>query len=117
MNKVLLGLALAAVAASPAHATGGLICRTGGAGPLMVSIGFGHVPGSPLILARLTDNGRQVPAQSSQWWLDDRELRLVLISADAMREELTLRARRNGHAYDGSAVRNGRRRWIRCREG
>ena len=92
------------------------VCRTGGTAPLIVSLGFGHVPGSPLILTRLTDNGRQVPVHSAQWWLDNRELRLVLISPDAMREELTLRARRIGYVYDGSVVRNGRRRWVRCRE-
>jgi hypothetical protein len=116
MNKMMLGLALASAVATPAHATGGMICRTSGGGPLIVSLGFGHVPGSPLILTRLTDSGRQVPVQSAQWWLDNRELRVVLISPDAMREELTLRVRRNGHVYDGSAVRNGRRRWVRCRE-
>jgi hypothetical protein len=93
-----------------------MICRTGGSGPLIVSLGFGHVPGSPLILTRLTDNGRQVPVQSAQWWLDNRELRVVLISPQATREELTLRTRRNGYVYDGSVVRNGRRRWVRCRE-
>jgi len=116
MNKMLLGLALASAVATPAYATGGMICRTGGPGPLIVSLGFGHVPGSPLILTRLTDNGRQVPVQSAQWWLDNNELRVVLISPQATREEATLRARRSGYVYDGSIVRNGRRRWIRCRE-
>ena len=72
-----------------------------GARPLIVSVGFGHVPGAPLILTRLTDAGRAVPVQSAQWWLDQRELRLVLIDPGALREELTLRARRNGHVYDG----------------
>ena len=116
MNKMLLGLGLASAVATPAHATGGMICRTSGTGPLIVSLGFGHVPGSPLILTRLTDNGRQVPVQSAQWWLDNRELRVVLISTQGTREEATLRARRNGYVYDGSVVRNGRRRWVRCRE-
>ena len=104
------------LSASPALATGGLVCRTAGAAPLQVSVGFGHVPGSPLILARLTDNGRPVPSQSAQWWLDNREMRLVLTSPNAMREELVLRARRDGHVYDGSVVRDGRSRWVRCRE-
>ncbi len=75
------------------------------------------MPGSPLILTRLIDNGRQVPVQSAQWWLDNRELRLILISPNAVREELTMRARRSGHVYDGSVTRDGRRRWVRCREG
>ena len=103
--------------ATPAIATGGLVCRTAGERPVEVAVGFGHVPGSPLILVRLIDNGRVVPAVDAQWWLDGREVRLVLISPDAMREELVLRARRNGHFYDGSLWREGRRRWVRCREG
>ncbi len=115
MRKLILALPLALIAA-PAQATGGLVCRTAGAQPLIVSLGFGHVPGSPLILTRVTENGRQVPVQSAQWWLDNREMRLVLISPDAMREELTLRAGRKGHVYDGTVVRSGRRRWVRCRE-
>jgi hypothetical protein len=115
MIRLFLALPLV-LAATPAQATGGFVCRTAGITPIEVSVGFGHVPGSPLILARLTDNRRQVPVQSAQWWLDNREMRLVLISPDAMRQELVLRARRNGHVYDGSVVRGGRSRWVRCRE-
>ena len=115
MKRLLFGLLLG-LAASPAHATGGFVCRTAGARPIVVSLGFGHVPGSPLILTRLTENGRQVPVQSAQWWLDNQEMRLVLISPDAMRQELVMRARRNDHVYDGSVLRAGRSRWVRCRE-
>lgn len=115
MKRLLLALSLV-LTASPALATGGFVCRTAGTPPLIVSVGFGHVPGSPLILTRMTDSGRQVAVQSAQWWLDNKEMRLVLINPAAMREELVLRARRNGHVYDGSVVRNGRRRWVRCRE-
>ena len=115
MKRLLIALLLV-LSASPALATGGFVCRTAAAPPLIVSLGFGHVPGSPLILIRLTDSGRQVPVQSAQWWLDDKEMRLVLINPDAMRVELTMRARRNGYVYDGSVVRGGRSRWVRCRE-
>ena len=115
MKRLLLAL-VGVLTASPALATGGFVCRTAGANPVEVAVGFGHVPGSPLILTRLTENRRQVPVQSAQWWLDNREMRLVLISPDAMRQELVLRARRSGHVYDGSAVRNGRNHWVRCGE-
>jgi hypothetical protein len=117
MKKAMVCIALIASAATPAHATGGLICRTAGPRPIEVSVGFGHVPGSPLILTRLIDNGRQVPVTQAQWWLDNEEVRLLLIAPDALREELTLRARRNGHFYDGSVWRGAKRRWVRCREG
>jgi hypothetical protein len=114
--KQLLFALLLVLPATRALATGGFVCRTAGTAPIEVAVGFGHVPGSPLILTRLIDSGRQVPMQSAQWWLDNREMRLVLIGADAMREELVLRARRNGYVYDGSIVRSGRTRWVRCRE-
>jgi hypothetical protein len=110
-------LLTAALAAAPAQATGGLVCRTAGERPVEVSMGFGHVPGSPLILVRLTDAGRQVPATWAQWWLDQSEVRLVLVAPQAHRRELILRARRNGHVYDGNLWRDGKRRWVRCREG
>ena len=84
--------------------------------PVEVSLGFGHVPGSPLILARLLDNGRQMPVKSAQWWFDKDELRVVLIDPGALRQEVVLRARRTGFVYDGSLWRDGRRRWVRCRE-
>ena len=98
-------------------ATGGFVCRTAAARPLEASVGFGHVPGAALILTRLIDNGRQLAVKPAQSWLDDKELRLLLIDPNAMREELVIRARRQGATYDGSVWRKGQRRWIRCREG
>ena len=107
----------ALLAAFPAYATGGLVCATAGPNPIEVSVGFGHVPGAPLIATRLLDGGRVIPVTSAQWWLDDKEVRLLLINPDAMRQELLLRATRNGHTYDGSLWRGGVQRWVRCREG
>ena len=116
MKKHLLALGMGLLAAAPADATGGFVCRTAGAAPIEVSIGFGHVPGSPLILTRLVDNGRNVPVQSAQWWLDNDEMRLLLIDANAHQQQLLLKARRRGYVYDGSLWRSGKRRWVRCRE-
>lgn len=116
MKRLLFALPLALLAASPAEATGGFLCRTAGPNPIEASVGFGHVPGAPVILTRLKDRGKVVPARHAQWWLDKDELRLLLISEDAMREELLIRATRSGHSYDGSLWRGGKRRWVRCRE-
>ena len=112
----LIVAAAALVVAAPAHATGGLVCRTAGAHPTEVSLGFGHVPGSPLILVRLLDAGRNVPVSAAQWWLDNQEVRVLLISTGALKQELVLRARRTGFVYDGNLWRSGKRRWVRCRE-
>jgi len=117
MMKRLILLAVAASWGAPAAATGGLVCRTAGPQPIEVSVGFGHVIGAPLIATRLLDNGRNVPVSAPQWWLDDREVRLLLSDPAAGRQELLLRARKNGSAYDGSLWRGGKRRWVRCREG
>lgn len=119
MRNALLALPLVLGLAAPAHATGGMVCRTAGAKPVEVSIGFGHAPGAPLISSatRLVDNGRNVPVTAPQWWLDDRELRLLLADPNGLRRELVLKARRSGHVYDGSLWRGGKRRWVRCREG
>ena len=116
MNKYLTLATLLLFAATPAYATGGLICRTAGARPIEVSMGFGHVPGAPLIATRLRENGRTVPVSAAQWWLDSTEVRVLLIGPNALKEELLLRAKRNGHFFDGSLLRNGKRRWVRCRE-
>ena len=116
MKRFLLAATVALLGATPAYATGGLVCRTAGSRHVEVSIGFGHVPGSLLILTRLLDNGRQVPVKSAQWWLDNDEVRLILIDPSAVRRELVMRARRNGFVYDGSLWRDGRRRWVRCRD-
>ena len=117
MKRLLLAACFGILASTPAHATGGLVCKTAGSRPIEVSLGFGHVPGAPLIATRLLDNGRQVPVTAPQWWLDQSELRLFLASPTALRQELVLRAKRSGHVYDGSVWRNGQRRWVRCRDG
>ena len=116
MKRLFAALLLGLVVAGPAHATGGFVCRTAAKQPVEVSLGFGHVPGSPLILAQLVDNGRKVPAKPVQWWLDNAEMRLLLIDPEAHRQQLLLKARRNGFFYDGTLWRNGQRRWVRCRE-
>ena len=74
------------------------------------------MPGSPLIASRLIDRGRQVAVTPAQWWLDDRELRVLLVAPNAGKEEVRVLARRRGQVYDGSLWRGGKRRWVRCRE-
>lgn len=116
MKRLGLLMLASVVLAAPAGATGGFVCRTAGPRPVEVAIGFGHVPGSPLILTQLIDSGRKVPVRDAQWWLDQSEVRLLLVSPDVHRQELLLRAARNGHVYDGSIWRGGERRWVRCKE-
>ena len=115
MHRVILTLVLIALSAA-AQATGGFTCRTAGPRAVEVAVGFGHVAGAPLILTRLTDRRHSVPVKSAQWWLDDRELRLVLTDPNAHRREVIVKARRNGRTYDGDLWRGGKRYWVRCHE-
>ena len=118
MKHVFLwGLTLIGLA-GPASATGGFTCRTAVARPVVVSIGFGHVAGSPLFTdtTRLTDNGRNVPVKPPQWWFDNSELRLLLVDPNATRHEAIIKTRRNGQYYDGNLWRGGKRYWVRCWE-
>ncbi len=112
-----LGAALLALAA-PAQASGGLKCKTAGPAPVVINLGFGHVPSAGLFLAKLKDAGREVPVEATQWWMQGPELRLALVSTEHFKTELTLRAQWNekSFAYDGSIERGGKTRWVRCRE-
>ncbi len=116
MKKYALALPLLFLAPSAAHATGGLVCRTAGPAPIEVSLGFPHGFGAPLFLTRLRDSGRDIPVSAPQWWLDNSEVRLLLFKPNEHSQELLLKARRNGHTYDGNLWRGGKRRWVRCRE-
>ena len=110
-------LCTALLAASPAFATGGLICRTAGGQPVELALVVSHTAVSAVVSARLTDNAREIPVSLAQSWLDPAELRVDLTDRNALRHELRLRAKANGPFYDGSLWRGGKRRWVRCREG
>ena len=102
--------------ASPAWATGGMTCRTAGPRSVEVVVVIGHTALSTVASAQLMENGRRVPVTVAQSWLEPDELRLDLMDRNALRHELRLRVKRSGFTYDGSLWRNGKRRWIRCRE-
>ena len=104
--------------AEPAHATTGLVCSTGGP-PIHLALTIGHAPVPAVVAARLTDNRREVPVVTAQSWFDPNEVRVDLVDRNAMRHEARLRAtwRAASRSYDGSLWRNGKRRWVRCREG
>jgi hypothetical protein len=116
MRRFLVAIVAALVGAAPAHATGGLVCRTAGARPISLWLVVSHTVVSAIVSARLGDNGRDIPVSLAQSWLDPKGLRLDLVDKNAMRHELRLRAKANGRFYDGSLWRNGQRRWVRCRE-
>jgi hypothetical protein len=117
MKKKLLAISAALLAAAPANATTGLVCSTAGNRPIQLALVISHTAVPAVVSVRLTDNRREVPAAVAQSWFDAREVRVDLVDRNAMRHEARLRATRHGANYDGSLWRNGKRRWIRCREG
>lgn len=106
----------ALLTAVPAHATGGLICRTAGANPIQVALVISHTAVPAVVSARLTDRGRDIAVVTAQSWFETGEVRVDLVDRNAQRHEARIRAVRRGAAYDGSLWRNGMRRWVRCRE-
>jgi hypothetical protein len=116
MKKLALAALSSMLAATPALATGGMICRTAGAHPIEIALVISHTAVPAVVSARLTDNGGQVPVAVAQSWLEANELRLDLTDKQALRHEARLRVKANGRAYDGSLWRSGDRRWVRCRE-
>jgi hypothetical protein len=117
MNKPVLAALCSALSATPAFATGGMICRTAGAHPIEIAIVISHTAVPSVVSARLTDNGREIPVSVAQSWLEPSELRLDLTDKQALRHEARLRVTAKGRTYDGSLWRLGKRRWLRCREG
>ena len=116
MKFLFVGFTLALALAAPAKATGGLVCQTGGSRPVELSLVVGHTVVSSVVSARLHDAGRNVPVSVAQSWLEPNEMRVDLVDRNALRHELRLRAKKNGHSYEGSIWRGGKRRWVRCRE-
>ena len=117
MKKTLTIAPFLVLASAPAHASGGLTCRTAGSNPVELGLVIGHTAVASVVSARLSDNRREIPVSVAQAWLEPNEIRLDLVDRNATRHELRLRAKRNGASYDGSLWRNGKRRWVRCREG
>jgi hypothetical protein len=117
MKKLPIFAAAVVGIAAPAHATGGLVCRTAGPNPIEAWLVISHTVVPSVVSARLSDRGREVPVKLAQSWLEPNEIRIDLTDRNAMRHELRIRAKLKGSAYDGSLWRNGVRRWVRCREG
>lgn len=116
MKNYLLAVPVLFLASAPAHATAGMFCTTGGAKSLDLSLTISHVVAGPLVSAALIDDGVEVPSEKAQWWLDEKEMRLILIDPNAEREELVLMARRRGDDYVGTVKRGGKTRAVRCEE-
>jgi hypothetical protein len=114
--KLSTGALLCMLIAAPAHATGGLTCRTAGARPIEVVLVISHTVIPSVVSARLRDGRSNVTVRVAQSWLDSNGLRLDLVDSNAIRHELRLRANRDGQAFDGTLWRGGKHRWVRCRE-
>ena len=117
MRKLATLAALGAgLAAAPAVATGGVLCKTAAEPEIEIAIGFGHVAGAPVVSRRLRVDGKTVPGIVPQWWLNDDELNLQMTTPDSLESLLVMKTRRQGWHYDGQVTWAGRTHWIRCKE-
>ena len=117
MRSLILLAALPLLALSaPASATGGFLCKTARSPEIEIAVGFGHVPGAPIVAKRLRVDGKEVPASIPQWWLNDEEMNLEMTTPDAMESLLVMRTTRKGWNYDGQVTYRGKTHWIRCKE-
>lgn len=66
MQKLFLAALCSMLAATPAFATGGMICRTAGAHPVELAVVISRTVVASVVSARLTDNGRQIPLAIAQ---------------------------------------------------
>jgi hypothetical protein len=117
----LLALPLLGIAA-PASATGGFHCEATDGSNLAISGTVGRVIGAPLIGASLHLGDRTLSTTDEppliaigRSWLDEREMRVDLVDANAERFEAQLRARPRGDGTaTGTLVREGRTHRVRC---
>ena len=119
MKRLLLAVPTLLLVPAPAAATTGLVCSTAGNRQVQIALVIGHAAVPAVVSARLTEDRREISVVTAQSWFDAREVRVDLVDRDAMRHEARLRAswRASSRSYDGSILRNGQRRWVRCREG
>jgi hypothetical protein len=116
MRVAVFALPLLFCAATPAYATGGFFCQTGGAKPIEVNLVISHAAGAGLVEANLTEDGVAVPTEKAQWWIDGSEIRVILVDPNAEREEVVIKARGRSSAMTGTLQRGGRSYRVRCEE-
>ena len=119
-RSLILAMPLALLA-SPAFATGGFHCSATDGSGIAMSGTVGRVVGNPLVGAALhlgertlstTDQSAQIAIGRS--WLDEREIRVDLVDANAERFEAQLRVRVTRRRVAGTLVRQGRTHPVRC---
>ena len=117
----------ALVLASPAFATGGLLCKpTAGAGPWL-SLAIGHGQSGGIVCASLREGGRWQSAcrpsdrlTIARSWLDRQRVWLDLADREDGRDEAKLRVLvqpgQRVHTALGTLTRRGRTYKVRCVE-
>ena len=106
-----------ALVAGPAAATGGMVCQTASGPATTLSFTIGHGEANGVVAVSRLTGGRWAPAHLGQAWISGQEFKADLTDPNRTRRLARIETSRKGVTYDGAIVENGRRRWIRCREG
>ena len=108
---------------SPALATGGIGCTVAGYPGLDIGLVVGRGVARGIVQVTISDGGEEIatgageaPAVLAQSWLDDDELKLDILDANAERYLARLDTRRRGRAYVGTLAYRGRTWRVRCAE-
>ena len=117
--------AILCAAASPAFATGAMLCRPSADaadGPALALV-VGRGDATAILQARLThgNDGYVTGADGaspvvSQAWIDEDLLKVDIVDANAETCIARLDARRTGDAYAGTLTLHGRNWHVRCEE-
>lgn len=113
MKRLLLAMLPALFAATPAHATQGMICEGKGARIHML---FGHAAVPGLVSAELTAGGAVVPSAIARSWAGDNITWVDLADPDQMEVIASLRISYAKRAWRGTLTYKKRRIAVRCEE-
>jgi hypothetical protein len=112
-------------AATPAFATGTILCRSTTSPTDGPSLALTGGRGTGIVRARLTQNGAGFTTGAgagapviAQAWVDDWQLKLDIVDANADGRIARLDTRRRaGSSYTGILIYRGRTWRVRCQEG
>ena len=117
-----IAAAALACASSPAFATSTIACTARAWPGLDVAIVVGHGAGGAVVQATISLGGEEITTvgdwgpRIAQAWIDEGELKLDIVDANADQRLARLVTRRRGRLYVGTLIFRGQTIRIRCGE-
>ena len=117
MKRFLLTAAVACLIATPAHATGEIICETASGPQTRISLGFGHNVVATGMWAHVEADGEWTKMEVAQSWMDGERLLVDLTNAahDSLLARIDASWNDATNSFDGTLTQGDTKRWVRCR--